>query len=147
MAACCDRSASARSGSHLRLTSSGRLSRFESANILFATLNTETCSPKGKSSMAPGFRRQHRRSSSGVMRPPTREDGDVTERTWTPRRRSRSEMPSTPSAGCWETHPVGIGVLGPSCIEGASLGGRDRKVLAVLVLDGPHWVEVDRLAD
>src|SRR5262245_58741076 len=51
----------------------------------------------------------------------------------------------------WETRRVGvgagIGVLGPASIEGASLGGRDRKVLAVLVLDAPHWVGPGRLAD
>ena len=42
---------------------------------------------------------------------------------------------------------MGIGVLGPACIEGARLGGRDRTVLAVLVLDCPQWVGADRLAD
>ena len=42
---------------------------------------------------------------------------------------------------------MGIGVLGPACIEGASLGGRDRKVLAVLVLNGPQWIGAERSAD
>ena len=49
--------------------------------------------------------------------------------------RRASERRSTSSGAGRETRRVGIGVLGPAGIDGASLGGRDRKVLAVLVLD------------
>src|SRR6516162_4648787 len=46
------------SGSHLTLISSGAPSRAESANIFPPTLKTETSSPNGNSSAAPGSARQ-----------------------------------------------------------------------------------------
>jgi hypothetical protein len=52
-AACAARSASASSGSHLRLTRSESAPSWERANILPATLNTEVLRPKGNVSSIP----------------------------------------------------------------------------------------------
>src|ERR671933_810898 len=57
------RRATAISGSHLTLTSSGVRSSALRANILPATLNTECSGPNGKSSIAPACARQHARNA------------------------------------------------------------------------------------
>src|SRR5262252_9321316 len=58
------------SGSHLTLISSGVPSRAESANIFPPTLKTETSSPNGNSSAAPGSARQAVFSSCWSMTDP-----------------------------------------------------------------------------
>jgi hypothetical protein len=58
--------ASARNGSHLRLTVRGRASRAVRANIFPPTLKAEVSGPNGNSSIADGLARHHRRSESAV---------------------------------------------------------------------------------
>src|SRR5262249_33237124 len=61
-----ERSWTASSGSHLTLTCSGSPSRWLSANIFPPTLNTDTSSPNGNSSLAPGSPRHRSLSHSAV---------------------------------------------------------------------------------
>src|SRR6516225_144731 len=67
------RSWTASSGSHLTLSCSGSPSRWEAANIFPPTLNTDTSSPNGNSSVAPGSARHCAFSSCWSM---TRLDGE-----------------------------------------------------------------------
>src|SRR5215469_9232899 len=59
------------SGSHLTLSCSGCPSRLHAANIFPPTLNTDTSSPNGNSSLAPGSPR-HRVLSSCLSMVPAR---------------------------------------------------------------------------